>query len=163
MQTAPDNHRIRQILKACIKARRQQRDSPLSSQCLGSDPNLASLLQLQIPLVSSGGTRCCAGRQLRRGQVCRRALRGGSACRHKQVSQVHPSFMSCDKNKGGILLTSRARTQGTDGYRLKKSSPREGRATGMSNAIFNHWQVAQIPEKFCLGFSSCFSGQLLLM
>lgn len=56
----------------------------------------------------------------------------------------------------------RARTQGTNGYTSKKSSPSKGRATVMSNAIFNVWQVAQIPAKFAWAVA-LLSGELVLL
>lgn len=73
--------------KPTRKAKRLQRDSPLSPPCLGSDPNLSSLLQNQILLVIWVG-------QLQRDQALQsRSAEPGLAHRRVHLSDKFLKFV----------------------------------------------------------------------
>lgn len=73
--------------KPTRKAKRLQRDSPLSLACLGSDPNLSSLLQNQILLVIWEG-------QLQRDQALQsRSAEPGLAHRRVHLSDKFLKFV----------------------------------------------------------------------
>lgn len=117
-------------------------------------------------------------------RFCRGALQGGSACRHQQVSRVHTRLcaamtkkrkkaefcsppvhvrrhkwlhMEGEQSGRGTSNTWRESSlgEGRKSNTGKGSSLGEGRATAMSNAIFNDWRVAQIPEKTLSGLWLC--------